>query len=171
MGEINRRGQLWRYAETRKIAQFCKNVSSKMILKKILSTFLWQNFFKKIVKKTDSVKKWGMCGWTQSLHPKNPILHKCSVPAFLGSAFGARTLVAYITLKAPESGKWLNTVPIPNDGTYLDNNTLRICVGLRLGGEIYHTHMFVVVGLMFQRMVIMVWVAPSTKAHILDIPS
>lgn len=36
------------------------------------------------------------------------------------------------------SGAWLNVVPSPNIGTFLNNDVIRTCVGLRLGSKICH---------------------------------
>jgi hypothetical protein len=36
------------------------------------------------------------------------------------------------------SGAWLNVVPSPNIGTFLNNDVMRMCVGLRLGTKICH---------------------------------
>lgn len=36
------------------------------------------------------------------------------------------------------SGAWLNVIPSPNIGTLLNNDVMRICVGLRLGAKICH---------------------------------
>jgi hypothetical protein len=36
------------------------------------------------------------------------------------------------------SGAWLNVVPSPNIGTFLNNDVMRVCVGLRLGTKICH---------------------------------
>ncbi|KAL1446882.1 hypothetical protein WDU94_010923, partial [Cyamophila willieti] len=38
------------------------------------------------------------------------------------------------------SGAWLRAIPSPNIGTFLDNNTMRVCVGIRLGCTICRTH-------------------------------
>jgi len=39
-----------------------------------------------------------------------------------------------------ESGAWLNAFPSPNLGTFMDNNTFRICVALRLGCKICESY-------------------------------
>jgi hypothetical protein len=39
-----------------------------------------------------------------------------------------------------ESGAWLSTLPCAPLGHALDNTTLRITVGLRLGARLYHPH-------------------------------
>lgn len=36
------------------------------------------------------------------------------------------------------SGAWLNVVPSPNIGTFLNNDVIRTCIGLRLGTKICH---------------------------------
>ena len=42
-----------------------------------------------------------------------------------------------------ESGAWLNAFPSPNIGTFMDNNTFRICVALRLGCKICESYICV----------------------------
>ena len=39
-----------------------------------------------------------------------------------------------------ESGAWLNALPVPHLGTKLDNNSVRIAIGLRLGADIVEEH-------------------------------
>lgn len=39
-------------------------------------------------------------------------------------------------LRQTESGSWLHAFPSKNIGTFLDNNTIRVCMGLRLGCDI-----------------------------------
>lgn len=51
-----------------------------------------------------------------------------------------KDIARFKALQAPESGQWLHSIPISNNGTLLDGNTIRICVGLRLGGKICHKH-------------------------------
>ena len=36
------------------------------------------------------------------------------------------------------SGAWLNVVPSPSIGTFLNNDVIRTCIGLRLGSKICH---------------------------------
>ena len=45
------------------------------------------------------------------------------------------------SLMCAEAGVWLNAIPSPQLGTFLDNDSLRIAVGLRLGTQIclHHT--------------------------------
>lgn len=38
------------------------------------------------------------------------------------------------------SGAWLNVIPSPNIGSFLNNDEMRICVGLRLGSKICHPY-------------------------------
>ena len=40
----------------------------------------------------------------------------------------------------PESEKWLNAFPISSIGLRIDNSTIRIAVGLRLGVPLCHSH-------------------------------
>ena len=45
-----------------------------------------------------------------------------------------------LAVSRKESGAWLNAFPSPNLGTHLDNDTIRISVGLRLGIKLCHPH-------------------------------
>ena len=38
-----------------------------------------------------------------------------------------------LSVSTPESGAWLNSLPIANLGLRMDNSTIRVSVGLRLG--------------------------------------
>ncbi|KAL1448203.1 hypothetical protein WDU94_012273 [Cyamophila willieti] len=46
----------------------------------------------------------------------------------------------FALLQNPFSGAWLNAVPSPNLGTLLDNDTIRTCIGLRLGSKLCRPH-------------------------------
>lgn len=52
----------------------------------------------------------------------------------------AKDIARFTALQAPESGKWLHAIPISTNGTLLDRNSLRICIGLRKGCRICHTY-------------------------------
>jgi len=43
-------------------------------------------------------------------------------------------------VSAPESGAWLQALPVPSLGTFLDDNSLRVAVGLRLGTKLCEPH-------------------------------
>ena len=45
-----------------------------------------------------------------------------------------------LAVSAPHSGDLLNAIPISNCGLLLDNETIRISVGLRLGSELCLSH-------------------------------
>ncbi len=49
-------------------------------------------------------------------------------------------LARFKALQCKESNAWLHSIPSTNIGTFIDNNTLRICIGLRLGCDICSTH-------------------------------
>ena len=38
------------------------------------------------------------------------------------------------------AGDWLNALPIANCGLHLDDETMRIAIGIRLGTQICHIH-------------------------------
>ena len=55
--------------------------------------------------------------------------------------FTAKTDIArFKALQCKESNAWLHAVPSPNIGTAMDNNAIRICIGLRLGCNICSVH-------------------------------
>lgn len=45
-----------------------------------------------------------------------------------------------LAVSSSKASKWLEALPSPNLGTWLDNNTLRISVGLRLGAKVVEPH-------------------------------
>ena len=47
----------------------------------------------------------------------------------------AKDIARFNAIQTPESGKWLNALPVPNNGTHLDKNTLRICI-CRCGAQV-----------------------------------
>lgn len=51
-----------------------------------------------------------------------------------------KDIARFKALQCKESNSWLKAIPSPNIGTLLDNNTLRICVGLRLGTPLCRPH-------------------------------
>uniref|UniRef100_A0A8D8LB49 Uncharacterized protein n=1 Tax=Cacopsylla melanoneura TaxID=428564 RepID=A0A8D8LB49_9HEMI len=51
-----------------------------------------------------------------------------------------RGSLTFKLLQNPFPGAWLNSIPCPNLGTLLDNDTMRICVGLRLGCTLCRPH-------------------------------
>ena len=46
------------------------------------------------------------------------------------------TRARLLAASQPHSGAWLDAIPIPSIGTYLDDETLRIGVAHRIGGSI-----------------------------------
>ncbi len=49
-------------------------------------------------------------------------------------------IARFNALQCSESNAWLNAFPSKNIGTSFDNNTFRICIGLRLGASICRPH-------------------------------
>ena len=70
---------------------------------------------------------------------EHPILEKRSV-ALLDSAATPKDRARILAVTQPESGAWLNALPSPTLGTLLDNDSVRISVGLRLGINLCHPH-------------------------------
>ena len=61
----------------------------------------------------------------------------------LNSAPDAVTRAQLLAISTPESGAWLNALPLTSVGLRMDNDTVRIAVGLRLGIPLCH-HTFAI---------------------------
>jgi hypothetical protein len=68
-----------------------------------------------------------------------PIL-ELRTAALLESATTRCHLARLRAVSRAESGAWLNALPCPALGTLMDNETVRIAAGLRLGAELCHPH-------------------------------
>jgi hypothetical protein len=51
-----------------------------------------------------------------------------------------RDLARFKALQCRESGSWLHAIPSPNIGTFLDNTSFQVCIGLRLGCNLCTPH-------------------------------
>ena len=58
----------------------------------------------------------------------------------LASETDGQSRARLLGASAPESGAWLHALPAPNLGTFLDDNALRVAVGLRLGTKLCEPH-------------------------------
>ena len=58
----------------------------------------------------------------------------------MDSASDAKTKARLLSVSSSESGAWLGALPVPSLGTKLDNESLRIALGLRLGVLIIVDH-------------------------------
>ena len=68
-----------------------------------------------------------------------PILKVISSTLF-ENASSPQDKARLLAVSRKESGAWLNAFPCPNLGTHLDNDTIRISVGLRLGIKLCQPH-------------------------------
>ena len=59
----------------------------------------------------------------------------------LEDAPDATTTARLLAASTSESGVWLNTLPISSLGQRMDNNTIRVAVGIRLGTQLCRPHM------------------------------
>ena len=59
----------------------------------------------------------------------------------LNSAPDAVTRARLLATSTPDSGAWLNAFPLTSVGLRMDNDTVRIAVGLRLGIPLCHPHL------------------------------
>ena len=63
-----------------------------------------------------------------------------SAEALLVGDPDALSQVCLLATSAKESGAWLNALPISSLGQKMDNDTIRIAVGLKLGSSLCRTH-------------------------------
>jgi hypothetical protein len=50
-------------------------------------------------------------------------------------------IARFKALQCNESGSWLDAIPSKNIGTFLDLQDFQVCVGLRLGCELFENHL------------------------------
>jgi hypothetical protein len=70
---------------------------------------------------------------------ETPVLEKLS-SSLLEKATTPQTKARLLAVATKESGAWLCALPSPPLGLVLDNSSLRIAVGLRLGTQLCHPH-------------------------------
>ena len=69
----------------------------------------------------------------------------------LNTSSVSKTKACLLSVASSKSGAWLGALPVPSLGSKLDDESLRIALGLHLGVPIVveHIHVFVVLMLMF----------------------
>ncbi len=70
---------------------------------------------------------------------ESPILESISASLLEGATYPAARARILGSMRK-ESGAWLNALPCALQGTFLDNDTVRIAASLRLGTKICHPH-------------------------------
>ena len=73
-------------------------------------------------------------------HSWDELLYEHHFSYLLDSASDARTKARLLSVSSSESGAWLGALPVPSLDTKLDNESLRIALGLRLGVPIVVKH-------------------------------
>jgi len=73
-------------------------------------------------------------------HGWDELLYDHHFSALLNSASDAKTKACLLSVASSESGAWLGALPVPFLGIKLDDESLRIALGLRLGVPIVVEH-------------------------------
>ena len=73
-------------------------------------------------------------------HSWDKLLYEHHFSSLLDSASDAKTKARLLSVSSSESGAWLGALPVPSLATKLDNESLRIALGLRLGVPIVVEH-------------------------------
>ena len=81
---------------------------------------------------------------TLSHHQKswNTPMIMATLDTLLEDAPDATTTARLLAASTSESGAWLNALPIFSLGLKMDNNTIRVAVGIRLGTQLCRPHMY-----------------------------
>jgi hypothetical protein len=82
----------------------------------------------------DESKKGTQCAWDETVILAAVKIHQEKLKDI-------QTKAHFESLCCKEAGAWLQALPSPQLGTFLDNDTLRIAIGLRLGCEICLPHL------------------------------
>jgi hypothetical protein len=94
-----------------------------------------------------------MSVWTSRLGPASSVVHDsgkqhswdqpcvdADITALKLALTDTRDKARFLAANAPHSGDWLNALPITTCGLRLDNESIRIAVGLRLGSKLCEPH-------------------------------
>ena len=107
------------------------------------------------IESADACTKAALAVWREDhSHPPLPHPSSCSqrawdtpkikatVDIMLESAANDLTKVRLLAISCPESGAWLNALPLSSIGLRMDDDVIRIAIGLRLGLTLCHPHAF-----------------------------
>ena len=91
-------------------------------------------------------------------HGWDELLYEHHFSALLNSVSDAKTKARLLSVASSESGVWLGALPVPSLGTKIDNESLRLALGLQLGVPIVVEHTCIC-GAVVDVMVLMVCLA------------
>ena len=63
-----------------------------------------------------------------------------TIDDLLDNAVNARSHAHILTVTSKESGAWLQALPLSSIGLHMDDNTVRIAIGLRLDSPLCRPH-------------------------------
>ena len=126
-------------------AYLASAAGSTTLLKQILSCRFHNNLFPAV---TDAIETWKAghnCPPPSSpadCHQKAWDIPRVqsTFEAILSNALDPRSRARLLATSTKESGAWLNTLPVSSLGLRLDDNSIRIAVGLRLGAPLCRVH-------------------------------
>ena len=73
-------------------------------------------------------------------HKWDKLLYEQQHSLLLNSTLNDQSKARLLSVASAEAGAWLNVLPVPSLGTKLDDESLRIALGLRLGAAIVVEH-------------------------------
>ena len=126
-------------------AYLASAAGSTTLLKQILPCRFHNNLFPAV---TDAIETWKVghnCPPPSSqadCHQKAWDIPRVqsTFEAILSNALDSRSRARLLATSTKESGAWLNTLPVSSLGLRLDDNSIRIAVGLRLGAPLCRVH-------------------------------
>lgn len=114
--------------------------SSDMV-KHILPDYAWQLFQESVASLTAKASdEIGTVTRPESSKEWMALLHNKSATALLASAGDDQNKARLLAVSRPQAGAWLHALPVEALGTWMDDESVRVCTALRLGSPTGEAH-------------------------------